>query len=75
MKKKTYLTIITFNCYSAVLLPMPLACPYFNNFNIVSGVVCIFVMAHKPIPISFTLAPSKKYIIIDNQEPVMILVG
>ena len=32
---------------------------YFNNSNIVSGVVCIFVMAHKPIPISFTLAPSR----------------
>ncbi len=32
---------------------------YFNKSNIVSGVVCIFVMAHKPIPISFTLAPSR----------------
>ncbi len=32
---------------------------YFSNSNIVSSVVCIFVMAHKPMPISFTLAPSR----------------
>ena len=32
-------------------------CP--NRPNTVSGVVCILVMAHKPTPMSFTLAPSR----------------
>jgi len=32
---------------------------YFNNCKIVSGETCIFVTAHMPTPISFTLAPSK----------------
>ena len=39
--------------------PCELKSYYFNNCNIVSGDTCIFVTAHMPTPISFTLAPSR----------------